>query len=196
MRSSIRKSKWGVLAFILLTACTALTQSPSHPTTQRAGISPTPISEAGAAPNSQLATSDRQSAIGDLRSAAHYYNRYHALASDDLLGLKRLAEVCTALEKLGQGEGETRGQGEGMKSCREAAERVSGSMLQVSSSKPPDEPETSNLEPETLKPQTPARALRAALAARSDDRRIVAGMPGVLLEAVNYTSVGNRGEQI
>jgi len=33
-----------------------------------------------------------------------------------------------------------------------------------------------------LKPQTPARALRAALAARSDDRRIVAELMDVPVE--------------
>jgi hypothetical protein len=40
-------------------------------------------------------------AIRHLQQAAHYYNRYNALAPDDLLGLKRLTETCTALEEAG-----------------------------------------------------------------------------------------------
>ena len=36
-----------------------------------------------------------------LQQAAYYYARYHALAPDDLLGLKRLVGVCTALEGAG-----------------------------------------------------------------------------------------------
>ena len=36
-----------------------------------------------------------------LEEAARWYEQYHALAPDDLLGLKRLAEVCAALEQAG-----------------------------------------------------------------------------------------------
>jgi len=39
--------------------------------------------------------------LANLQQAAYYYNRYHELAPDDLLSLKRLAEVCTALEQAG-----------------------------------------------------------------------------------------------
>jgi len=48
-----------------------------------------------------------------LQQAAYYYARYHALAPNDLLGLKRLAGVCTALEA-----------GVDDESCQEAAEHV------------------------------------------------------------------------
>ena len=34
--------------------------------------------------------------LAHLHQAAYNYARYHALAPDDLLGLKRLAEVCNA----------------------------------------------------------------------------------------------------
>jgi len=53
-------------------------------------------------------------AIRNLQQAATWYSRYHALAPDDLLGLKKLAEVCTALKEAGVED----------KSCGEATERV------------------------------------------------------------------------
>jgi len=171
---------WGFIFTLLLPACTA-------PAPQPTNLPPAASLTRSLAdsPPANLKPETLKLETTYLQQAAHYYNRYHALAPDDLLGLKRLAGVCTALEKLGQGEGETRGQGEGMKSCREAAERVSGSMFQVSSSKPPDEPETPNLKPETLKLETtPAAVLREALAARTDDRRIVAELLGVSVEDV------------
>jgi len=49
-----------------------------------------------------------------LQQAAHYYSRYHVLARDDLLGLKKLAEVCTALEEAGVED----------ENCCQAGERV------------------------------------------------------------------------
>ena len=51
-----------------------------------------------------------------LEEAAGWYGKYHEMAPDDLLGLKRLAEVCTALEEAGVEDA----------SCREAAARVRG----------------------------------------------------------------------
>ena len=90
-----------------------------------------------------------------MQQAAYYYNRYHALAPDDLLGLKRLAEVCTALEEAGvEDEG-----------CREAAERVC---------------EYGRGEGEIS--HSPAAALREELEARTDDRRIVAELLDVPVE--------------
>ena len=67
-----------------------------------------------------------------LEEAARRYKRYHELAPDDLLGLKRLAEVCTALEEEGEVEDP---------SCREVAERVSRLGFRA-------EPEVSSVQPE------------------------------------------------
>jgi tetratricopeptide (TPR) repeat protein len=53
-------------------------------------------------------------AIGDLQEAAYYYRAGYALAPGDLLGLRRLAEVCAVLEEAGAEDA----------SCREVAERV------------------------------------------------------------------------
>ena len=104
---------------LLLPACTA----PTHPTNQPADP-----------PLANLQTSK----LANLHQAAYNYARYHALAPDDLLGLKRLTEVCTALEQAGVDD----------ESCREAA------------------------------------ALREALEAKTDDRRIVAELLGVPVEDV------------
>ena len=52
--------------------------------------------------------------LANLQQAAYNYARYHALAPDDRLGLKRLAEVCATLEEAGVDD----------ESCREATERV------------------------------------------------------------------------
>ena len=60
--------------------------------------------------------------LDHLQEAAIWYNRYHELAPDDLLGLKRLAEVCTALEDPSTGL--RAGAGVGDESCRQAAERA------------------------------------------------------------------------
>jgi tetratricopeptide (TPR) repeat protein len=46
-----------------------------------------------------------------LAAAARWYEQYHMMAPDDLLGLKRLAEACTALEEAGVGD----------RGCQEAA---------------------------------------------------------------------------
>jgi len=65
-----------------------------------------------------------------LQEAAYYYTRYHALAPDDLLGIKKLAEVCTALEDpstgpFGEAQDRLRtGAGVEDESCRQATERV------------------------------------------------------------------------
>jgi hypothetical protein len=85
-------------------------------------------------------------AIRHLQQAAHYYNRYHALAPDDLLGLKRLTETCTALEEAGVED----------ENCIAAAQRLTGGQEDIRNS------------------QSAIRNLREALAARTDDRRIVA----------------------
>ena len=53
-------------------------------------------------------------AIADLQEAACYYKAGYALAPDDLLGLRRLVEVCAVLEEAGVEDA----------SCQEAAERV------------------------------------------------------------------------
>ena len=71
--------------------------------------------------------------------AAKWYAKYHALAPDDLLGLKKLVEICEELERAGI------------------------------------EPETLGLQP---------KALREELARRTDDRRIVAELLSVPVEAV------------
>jgi len=60
--------------------------------------------------------------LANLQEAAAWYNRYHALSPDDLLGLKKLAEVCTALEDPSTGLRAGAGVGDG--SCRQAAERA------------------------------------------------------------------------
>jgi len=62
--------------------------------------------------NPQPETSNPE--LANLQQAAYYYNRYHKLAPDDLLGLKRLTEICTALEQAGVED----------PSCQEATERV------------------------------------------------------------------------
>ena len=124
------------LVLFILSACTAPTQSPSHPTAQ-----PAPG-------NSPLA-------IRNLQQAAYYYDCYHELAPDDLLGLKRLTEVCAALEDpstVSERQPELHalraGAGVEDESCREAA------------------------------------ALQEALEAKTDDRRIVAELLGVPVEDV------------
>jgi tetratricopeptide (TPR) repeat protein len=100
-----------------------------------------------------------------LKDAARWYGQYHAMVSDDLLDLKRLAEVCTALEQAGKDD----------ESCRQAALRVSGFVSQVEG-----KPETSNLELES----SPAATLLGALEVRTGDRYIVADLLGVPVEDV------------
>lgn len=51
-----------------------------------------------------------------LQQAAYWYNQYHALAPDDLLGLKRLVGACTTLEQTAVED----------ENCLAAAERVAG----------------------------------------------------------------------
>jgi hypothetical protein len=94
-------------------------------------------------------------AIRHLQQAAHYYNRYNALAPDDLLGLKRLTETCTVLEEAGVED----------ENCIAAAQRL----LRITQYAIRD----SNFE--VISPtETPAAVLRDALAVHTDDRRIVA----------------------
>lgn len=102
---------------------------------------------------------------GQLEEAVDWYHRYYELAPDDLLGLKRLVEVCTALEEVGAED----------QHCRRAALQVSGFLPQVDG------------KPKTLKvqPKKPALAvLQEALAAYTDDQRIVAQMLDVPVEDV------------
>jgi len=97
-----------------------------------------------------------------LEEAAGWYGRYYHMAPDDLMGLRKLAKVCTALEEAGvsdpscqeatewamggQGDKETRGQGESGDLC------------------------------------SPGAVLQEALAARTDGRRVVAELLGVPVE--------------
>jgi len=101
-----------------------------------------------------VAEAECESRTTGCEEAAEWYARYYEVAPDDLLGLKRLAEICTALEEAGIEE----------EGCRKAAERISSSNL-----------------PSGI---TPAAILREALEARTDDRRIVAELLGVPVEDV------------
>ncbi len=132
---------WGFAFTLLLSACTA----PIRPTTQ-----PTDP------PLADLPLADLQtSQLADLHQAAYNYARYLALAPDDLLGLKQLAEVCTTLEEAGVED----------ESCHQAAEQmVRSSQFAI--------------------PSSPAAVLQKALEARTDDRRIVAELLGVPVEDV------------
>jgi hypothetical protein len=103
--------------------------------------------------------------VRSLQEAATWYNQYHTFAPDDLLGLKRLIEVCTALEESGVDD----------ESCRKAALRVSDSTFYAVGNS-----ETLDLKLET----SPAEVLREALEARTDDRRIVAELLGVPVQNV------------
>jgi hypothetical protein len=60
----------------------------------------------------QYAPRRAQFAIPELQRAAYFYKSYYALAPGDLVGLKRLAEVCATLEDAGVED----------ESCQEAAE--------------------------------------------------------------------------
>ena len=126
---------WGFIFTLLLPACAAPAQPTSPPTAAPTIQSPTGPPPAGL----QLA---------HLHQAAYNYARHHTLAlrqvypersrrtqdrlPDDLLGLKRLAEVCTALEypstgPFGKAQDRLRaGAGVEDPSCREAVERVTG----------------------------------------------------------------------
>lgn len=144
---------WGpgaaaLILVLFLSACAA----PNQPTNQPANV-----------PTTQSASHYSPSTVRNLQEASYYYNRYSILAPDDLLGLKRHAEVCTALEEGGVDDG----------GCREAALRVSGSGSRV-------EPETWDLRLET----SPAVVLREMLEARTGDRRIVAQLLEVPVEDV------------
>jgi len=97
----------GLILILLLPACAAPNQPVTLPTTQP--------------PKAEPAIRNSPSVIRNLQEAAHYYARYQTLAPDDLLGpsarlrtsLKRLTEVCTALEQAGVWD----------EGCREAALR-------------------------------------------------------------------------
>jgi tetratricopeptide (TPR) repeat protein len=49
----------------------------------------------------EVSKRENDSIIKRLSKAARFYAQYHALTSDDLLGLKRLTETCTVLSKAG-----------------------------------------------------------------------------------------------
>jgi len=110
-----------------------------------------------------------------LQKAVAWYNRYHVLAPDDLLGLNRLAEVCATLEKAGVED----------ESCRQAAERV----LEGLGSE-----ETAGRRKGGIH-NSPAVVLQATLATYTDGRHIVAAMLGVPVESVKLgpNSVANGG---
>jgi tetratricopeptide (TPR) repeat protein len=106
--------------------------------------------------------------IEDLMEAAAWYDRYHEVAPDDLLGLKWLAEVCGALEGAGVEDS----------SCRAAAERM----------RTADEERRGQREEgadETGEGETPAAVMSEVLAERTDDRRIVAELLDVPVDDVN-----------
>ena len=115
-----------LVLIIHLSACATPTQPTSPPT-----AAPTTQSPAGPPPvDLQLA---------HLQQAAYNYARYHALAPDDLLGLKHLAGVCAALEQAG------------------VEDPIRHSPFAICN-------------------------LHEELEARTDDRRIVAELPGVPVE--------------
>ncbi len=95
----------------------------------------------------------------NLREAAKWYEQYHDLATDALLGLDRLVEVCAALEEAGVED----------ESCHEAAERVAKKQ--------------GNEEAEEIR-SSPAAALREELEAKTNDRRVVAELLDVPVEDV------------
>jgi len=98
-----------LVALACLPACAALSRPARLPGSDLASPSRN-------APVSHSSSLGSPSAVHDLQEAAYYYSRYYALAFRDLVGLKRLAEVCAALEEAGvEDEG-----------CREAAERAAG----------------------------------------------------------------------
>jgi hypothetical protein len=106
--------------------------------------------------------------------AAKWYGRYYELAPDDLLGLKKLAEVCTRLEEAGEDE-----------ACWEAAEEVreKWEMENRKWEKGIPAPNSHFPIPNSQFP-SPAAVLREELSRRTDDRRIVAELLGVPVEAV------------
>lgn len=90
--------------------------------------------------------------IQNLEEAAEWYRKYYVLAPDDILGLKNLAEVCTALEDIGIED----------ENCCQAAKSAPNTQFIVHSG--------------------PATLLREALSDRTNNQRIVAellGMPVV-----------------
>lgn len=143
---------WGFVFTLLLSACTA----PTHPTNQPADPS---LAHLQTCELANLQTPK----LANLHQAADNYARYHALAPDDLLGLKRLTGVCAALEQAGVED----------ESCREAASQGSGPKSNVGRG-------TSSLKPET----SPAAILGEVLETRTDDRHIVAELLGVSMESV------------
>ena len=122
MHWSLSLIGWGFIFTLLLPACTALPAA-GRPPDQPADL-----------PLANLQTRK----LAHLHQAAYNYARYQTLAPDDLLGpsarlrtsLKRLAEVCAALEDpstgpFGEAQDRLRaGAGVDDESCREATERV------------------------------------------------------------------------
>ena len=149
---------------LLLSACAAPVLRPDQPAGQLADQSTRHVVDQTAnALNGEPAPGRVSSAVCNLQESAAWYNQYHALVPDDLLGLKRLTGVCTALEEAGLED----------ENCRQAALRVSGALSQV-------EPETWHLQSET----SPAVVLQEGLRPHIDDRCIVAELLGIPLETV------------
>jgi hypothetical protein len=115
-----------------------------------------------------------------LQEAAKWYARYYELAPDDLLGLKKLAEVCTRLEEAGVED----------EACWKAAAqergrwRMEGGEWKMEEGEWKGEDGESILHFPTSNFLSPAALLREELARRTDDLRIVAELLGVPMEAV------------
>jgi hypothetical protein len=103
----------------------------------------------------------------NLAEAAAWYGRYHEVAPDDLLGLKRLVGVCETLEELNLED----------QSCRAVAERERTAGEEIGGQKEGRRGETSG-------GRAPAAVLGEALTEHTDDRRIVAELLGVRMEDV------------
>ena len=109
-----RAREWpGLAVFLVAAACLPACAALSQPARLPDSTSASPSTNAPVTHPSYLGS---PSAVHDLQEAAYYYSRYCALAFRDLVSLKRLADVCAALEEAGV-EDET---------CREAAERAAG----------------------------------------------------------------------
>jgi len=101
-----------------------------------------------------------------LTTAAGWYEQYHQLVPDDILGLKRLAETCTVLENAGVED----------ENCREVADRLLRNTQYALR-----DSDSGAASPIAL---SPAAVLRDILAARTDARRVVAQLLDVSVEEV------------
>jgi tetratricopeptide (TPR) repeat protein len=116
----------------------------------------------------------RDSGSGNQRlsQAARWYAQYNALVPDDLLGLKRLAETCTALEGAGVEDG----------NCIAAAQRV----LRNTKYAICDTSEGLDAACQSESDLEPGVMLRDALATRINCHRIVAEMLDVPVDNVEF----------